>query len=129
MAAAPLPTGLTLLKVMTKDPDGKGAVALCTQPGTGEKAVVLLHRKAWTDADISSTIEGTATQLQEFHRNDKFSKYHAQPPSSANEVISMRSPVTADPLRGPFANAEHRHCNHAPLKSPIFPSLSRSRSQ
>lgn len=81
----PLPSGLSLDRIMSRDPDGKSCVALCTQPASGEKAVVVLQRKPWADDDVRSTLEGISTHLEEFHRNDKFSKYHAQPPPAANQ--------------------------------------------
>eukprot|EP00967_Tisochrysis_lutea_P133101 scaffold233065_cov36-Tisochrysis_lutea.AAC.3 len=88
-ASPPVPQGLELVRILSNDPEGKAAVVLCTAPRPGEPAadaIVMLAKKPWSDADVQSIVEGKGTQLSEFHRNDKFSKYHAQPPAPMNEV-------------------------------------------
>ena len=90
----PVPSGLSLDRIVSRDPDGKSCVALCTQPASGDKAIVVLQRRPWTDDDVRSTLEGASTHLDEFHRNDKFSKYHANPPAAANQcTISLICPA------------------------------------
>ena len=81
-----MPSGLTVESVLMNDPDGKSTFVLCSEPSSGEKAVVVLAKKAWTEAAARRVLETSDTTLNEFHRNDKFSKYTAQPPVDANEV-------------------------------------------
>ena len=87
---AVVPRGLAVESVLMCDPDAKCAFVLCIEPDSGEKAVVTLNKKPWTEADIRSTLEphndNEETALEEVHRNDKFSKYAARPPPAANEV-------------------------------------------
>ena len=81
-----VPSNLAVEKVLLTDPDAKSTFVLCSDPSSGEKAVVVLAKKPWTEAAAKTVLEGTATALNEFHRNDKFSKYTARPPADANEV-------------------------------------------
>ena len=81
-----VPSGLTVESMLMNDPDGKSTFVLCSEPSSGEKAVVVLAKKAWTEAAARLVLETSDTTLNEFHRNDKFSKYTAQPPVDANEV-------------------------------------------
>tara|TARA_B110001452_G_scaffold128536_1_gene106806 strand:- start:200 stop:1114 length:915 start_codon:yes stop_codon:yes gene_type:complete len=81
------PRGLKFDSVLMTDADSKSVFALCTEPDSSSKAVIVLNKKPWTEAEVRSIVEGDGTTvLSEFHRNDKFSKYNAQPPAAANEV-------------------------------------------
>jgi m7GpppX diphosphatase len=75
-------------KILMSDPDSKSTFVLCKEPSSGEQAVVVLSKKAWTEDAVRTVLQPDpeATTFAEFHRNDKFSKYTAQPPKSSNEV-------------------------------------------
>ena len=86
-----VPSGLTVESVLMNDPDIKSTFVLCTDKTSGEKAVVVLAKKAWTEPAVRRVLTTSDTALHEFHRNDKFSKYTAIPATTqtlgnANEV-------------------------------------------
>ena len=79
-----LPRSLKLESVLMNNPDDKTAKVLCS---SGEsKSIVILTKKPWSDADIKAIVEGADTELEQVHRNDKFSKYDGQPPPEMNKV-------------------------------------------
>ena len=86
-SAPPTPSRLKVDEVLMNDPDGKSAFVLATHPATGERAVVLVNKTAWTEKDMRMLLEEEGTELAEFHRNDKFSKFRARPPPAANEAL------------------------------------------
>jgi len=88
-AANPVPRRLKLESVLHNNPDGRVASALCStrsEASAPSRAIVVLSKKPWSDADIRAIVEGSETELNEYHRNDKFSKYDARPPAPINEV-------------------------------------------
>jgi hypothetical protein len=84
----PIPRGLLLERILTSDADSKSSFVLCKDPSSGKQAVVVLAKKAWTEDAVRAVLQPDpeATAFEEWHRNDKFSKYTAQPPKSSNEV-------------------------------------------
>lgn len=119
-AANPVPRRLKLESVLHNDPDGRVASALCsTRPEASapSRAIVILSKKPWSDADIRAIVEGSETELNEYHRNDKFSKYDGRPPAPINEVQprprpgarnpdpSQRTPAPPHPLPNPSPSA------------------------
>jgi len=89
-----MPRDMKLERVLKNDPDGKSVFALCSTANGESKAIVILDKKPWSEADIRSVVEGADTKLTEFHRNDKFSKYHGRPPPPMNEVsVTMICPA------------------------------------
>lgn len=83
--ASVCPAGLKFVRVLRHLPDSKSSFVLCEEPSTKSAAIVTLARREWTDADVQLTLEGE-TAVDEWHRNDKFSKYNAQPPPKANDI-------------------------------------------
>mmetsp|Transcript_19937 Transcript_19937/g.45989 ORF Transcript_19937/g.45989 Transcript_19937/m.45989 type:complete len:309 (-) Transcript_19937:737-1663(-) len=83
----PTPQRLKVDEVLMLDPDAKNAFVLCTHPATSDKAIVCVNKQPWSEADLHVLLEEGDTELEEFHRNDKFSKYRARPPPRANEAL------------------------------------------
>ena len=51
------PRGLKLESVLMTDPDSKSVFALCTEPDSSSKAVVVLNKKPWTEAEVRGIVE------------------------------------------------------------------------
>jgi hypothetical protein len=103
-AANVMPQNLKLEGILHNDADGRVACALCStraEASAPSKAIVVLSKKPWSDADVRAIVEGSKTELSEYHRNDKFSKYDGWPPATMNEVRSAhhidRNPNTTQP--------------------------------
>ena len=84
--SSPAATTLQFDQLLKLDADSKSAFVLCTNPEQACRAVVVLNRRQWTEADVRLALEDSETSREQVHANDKFSKFVLQIPVAANPV-------------------------------------------